>query len=684
MEDYLTRRNKTRLISEIFEDMRKLSQSDGALHGISRLVYRDLFVVVDRHEGCVVDKPERRWSTSKLNKNELFLLLGLMVQSPTDRTYIVPSVDDDFFASADALFSELHERLMADAIFARHSASEESVERSNLIGLLARESIYYGADSIYLHQLISFSQDRYRKDKEWLLRNVGISICSIIDITKFILNRINFQMTVIGHKLREGYELNDSHLTGSLLISKEDVRSKFGAKADAYFSMFVSPNANANKRFKSPFDINKVAIKPVINLGDYLYVPVQYRLCESIYESPFYWMMDDSEYADTHAKHRGEFLEKITVDILRSVFGAQHMHENVMITQNGRDYVGEIDVLVEYGEFVIVAQAKSKRITLEARSGNAKALEADFEGAIQKPYAQALDCINLIKGGASCIDKNGNELEIPNLSRFYPLVVLSDHFPASTSLSRAMLERDNSIAPVIWDIGVLDCTTRILPTPIELLCYLKCRSEAFDNVISDSEFNYLGYHIQNKLAFDSEIDIIELDRTHATVVDDFMIAKDVGIDPDRPIGILERHEIPVISTLIRELKSAPPMASSTVIDLYDLSSESLENLSVIILNLRKEIYETRKKIKAFSIGTVSGGFTYAVTLQRGEKEILAAEAIGARHKYDKGRDRWYVIVDSIETDLPIDHLLPLVWPWTEDENKAKMSRKVAEMFKATN
>ena len=684
MEDYLTRRNKTRSITEIFEDIRILSQSDGALHGISRLVYRDIFVVVDRHEGCVVDDPEHRWSTSKLNKNELLLLLGLMVQSPTDRIHEVPFVDDGFFASADALFGELHERLIADMKFAFHRTTEESVESSNPIGLFARESIYYGADSIYLHQLISFSQDRYKKDKEWLLRNVGISICSIIDITKFILNRINFQMTVIGHKLREGHEPNDSHLTGSLLISKEDVRSKFGTKADAYFSMFVSPNSNANKRFKCPFDINKVAIKPVIDLGDYLYVPVQYRLCESIYESPFYWMMGDSEYADTHAKHRGGFLEKITVDILRSVFGAQHVHENVMITQNGRDYVGEIDVLVEYGEFVIVAQAKSKRITLEARAGNAKALEADFEGAIQKPYAQALDCINFIKGGASCIDKNGNELEIPDLPRFYPLVVLSDHFPASTFFSRAMLERDNNIAPVIWDIGVLDCTTRTLPTPIELLFYLKCRSDTFDNVISDSEFNYLGYHIQYKLAFDSEIDIIELDRAYATVVDDFMIAKDVGIDPDRPIGILERHEIPVISALIRELKSAPPMAASTVIDLYDLPVEALKKLSVKILNLHKEIYKTRKEIKALSIGTVSGGFTYAVTLRRGEKEILAADAIGAKHKYDKGRDRWYVIVDSVETDSPIDHLLPLVWPWTEDKDKAEMSRKVAEMFKRTN
>ena len=62
-----------------------------------------------------------------------------------------------------------------------------------------------------------------------------------------------------------------------------------------------------------------------------------------------------------------------------------------------------------------------------------------------------------------------------------------------------MLERGDEIAPVIWDIGVLDCIARLLPTPIEMLFYLKCRSNAFDNIMSDSEYNYLGYHIRSKL-----------------------------------------------------------------------------------------------------------------------------------------------------------------------------------------
>ena len=330
-----------------------------------------------------------------------------------------------------------------------------------------------------------------------------------------------------------------------------------------------------------------------------------------------------------------------------------------------------------------MVQAKSKRITLKARAGETEALKADFKGAIQDPYRQAFECIEHIKAGARCIAKDGKELEFHGLPRFFPMVVLSDPFPASTMLSRAMLERSDEIAPVIWDIGVLDCIARLLPTPIEMLFYLKCRSDAFDNIVSDSEYNYLGYHIRAKLALPPESDMLMLERDFATLVDDFMIAADLGIEADRPVGILERLEIPVISELLKELKNADPRVASVVIDLYNFSSAALEDISTTILNLREEVAATRKEIKAFSIPTEAGGLTYAVTLRRDSKVARAAYVIGAKHKYDTKSDRWYVVLDSIETDNPIDALSPLVWPWMEDENKAQASQQVARMFNSS-
>ena len=57
---------KPRSTAEIFEDLRAIAQSDGALHEISSLIYRDDFVTVDRYDGHVVDCSEYRCTRAKI------------------------------------------------------------------------------------------------------------------------------------------------------------------------------------------------------------------------------------------------------------------------------------------------------------------------------------------------------------------------------------------------------------------------------------------------------------------------------------------------------------------------------------------------------------------------------------------------------------------------------------------
>jgi len=432
--------------------------------------------------------------------------------------------------------------------------------------------------------------------------------------------------------------------------------------------------------FVDPFAINAVAIAPVIDLGEHLYVPNQYRLFETIYESPFYWMISDHAYSDVAAEHRGIFLERTAAHIFRSVFGADNVHENVTIRRSSKEIAGEVDVLVVYGEFVLVVQAKSKRVTLKARAGDIEALKADFAGAIQSPYQQALNCAELIRKGAECVTADGKVLSFFSLPRLFPVVLLSDPFPASTILSRTMLERGDNIAPVVWNLGELDCVARLLPTPIEMIFYLKCRSDVFDKVLSDSEYNFLGFHIKYKLALPNDADFISLERDFATVVDDYMVSADFRINVQRPLGVLERLDIPVMNDLLAQLKSASPSIASVVIDLYDFSKVALQELSDRILEIRDDVAATGKATKAFSVPTATGGLTYAVTRKYDENAQRAAEAIGAKHKYDTRSDRWYVILDSIETSNPIDGLLPIVFPWKEDEQEAELSSKVGKLF----
>ena len=247
MEEY----NKTgqvepRSVADIFEDLRALAQSAGALHEISSLLYRDHVVTVDRHDGRVIDSPEYRWSISKLNKNEVLLLLGLMVQSQTNHTYTAQAINNGFAAKADALFREFHVALILDL------NTRPSDEGEDSIGLFAREAIYYGAEGNYLHQFFNFSRKRYREDREWLLQNVGISICSMLDIAKFIIDHINAKIAAVGQHREQGHKFSNRDLTTSLSIAKEDVRKQFGAKSDAFFAKFVSPITATNMGFYGP------------------------------------------------------------------------------------------------------------------------------------------------------------------------------------------------------------------------------------------------------------------------------------------------------------------------------------------------------------------------------------------------------------------------------------------------
>lgn len=231
-------------------------------------------------------------------------------------------------------------------------------------------------------------------------------------------------------------------------------------------------------------------------------------------------------------------------------------------------------------------------------------------------------------------------------------------------------------------MGFFDCASRMLPSPIEMLFYLKARGDVFDRIISDSEHNFLGYHIRAKLALPPEADFMVIDRDFATVVDDYMISADLGVEPKRPKGVLEAIEIPLIGELLAELRTAPAEIAAVVIELYEFSGAALEEVGRNIAMLRDEVAKTRKAIKAFSLPTESGGLTYAVTLDASERSHVAAAAIGRKHKYETKSDRWYVIVDSISTEGPIDGLLPLVWPWVEDADEADKAARVATMLRS--
>lgn len=155
-------------------------------------------------------------------------------------------------------------------------------------------------------------------------------------------------------------------------------------------------------------DFNEVAARPLLptDRGTVLLFS-HYAIYEAMYESPFFWMWDDKPYRPIAAKHRGAFTEQFAARRLTGVFGREHVHTNVNL-HRGKNIVGEADVLVIYGDRLIIVQAKAKKLTIAARKGNDSQLKADFAAAIQDSYDQGWQCANeMLAGGGGWLMTKG-------------------------------------------------------------------------------------------------------------------------------------------------------------------------------------------------------------------------------------------------------------------------------------
>ena len=139
----------------------------------------------------------------------------------------------------------------------------------------------------------------------------------------------------------------------------------------------------SNTDFATASDFNAATAAPLIEVDVGRYLLFQnYTLAEAVYTTPSYWMGDDRHYRDIYSDNRGKFAERFCEERLSAVFGRDCVFANVKLV-SGKRLLGEVDVLVLYGDRAIVVQAKSKRLTLEARKGDLQKARADFAKAVQ-------------------------------------------------------------------------------------------------------------------------------------------------------------------------------------------------------------------------------------------------------------------------------------------------------------
>jgi hypothetical protein len=210
---------------------------------------------------------------------------------------------------------------------------------------------------------------------------------------------------------------------------------------------FALPEGETNQAFTALDDFNVVNAQPLLRVNQSEFLVFQgYSLAEALYEAPFYWMSADKTYRAAAMNNRGRFAEAFSTERLQRVFGKARVHTNVDIYESKGRKLGEIDVLVVFANRAIVLQAKSKRLTLEARKGNDQVIKDDFKKGVQDSYDQGRLCASMLTDARyRFVDATGKELTFNrDFKEAYILCVVSDHYPALSFQSRQFLKHQET------------------------------------------------------------------------------------------------------------------------------------------------------------------------------------------------------------------------------------------------
>lgn len=550
---------------EIFEELAKLCSSPGYVHAIASLCFRDNMIA---YSGDM--KPEdmqHLFSMTRLIRTETSTLIGLLLKNEID--YSLPAADmmQKYLDQTEALLEEIHHSMSAPfwAALDPEKLADKSFNPFTS-GAMLREPIFYGGESAYSFQYRDLSPRKYASDDEWLKVNKGFSIQTARDIVYAIGKLQNEKSIPTLMAMRDKRPEQWTYLPGFMFTVQEVVEHAHIDRAvvEKVLTAFAISDEERNYSFSALHDFNIANATPLLRTKDDAYILFHiYSLVEALYEAPFYWMGADPAYVSTAMRHRGLFTEEFAAERLELVFGEDKVYSNVNIIESKSTKVGEIDVLVLFGNRAIVVQAKSKRLTLEARRGNDGQLRDDFKKSIQDSCDQGYSCARLLGNAKYTLkDDNSKEVVIPMaLKEVYVLCVISDHYPGLSFQARQFLKyeaTETTPPPFVLDVFTLDAMTEMLDSPLRLLSYVDRRTKYSDKLMASHELTILSYHLKQNLWFNEEHDMVMLEDDISTDLDLAMLVRRDDIQGKRtPDGILTRFSSTSLGHIIEQIEARP-------------------------------------------------------------------------------------------------------------------------------
>lgn len=663
---------KPREESQILEDLATLAASPGYVHAVAHICHRDNVIHIKGN--LKPSDMDRLFSRERLIRTELTTLIGLMAKNPLDLSEQSADVVEGYVRRTDILMEELHNAMSYPMLASMFEAVKGGTRPPDpWRGHGMREPIFYGTESAYAFQYRDLVPEKYGADDDWMLEAKGFTSGQARTIAKTMCALMDDKGTRLFADARTTKAQPQTWLPAFEFSSNEVAfRSEVARDVvDAFFRVFSFTGDNA--AFKEVGDFNEVAARPLLPTGrGTVLLFSHYAICEALYESPFFWMWEDKTYRPTAAKHRGVFTEQFAARRLAAVFGRQHVHTNVNL-QRGKDIVGEADVLVIYGDRLIIVQAKAKKLTIAARKGNDNQLKADFAAAIQDSYDQGWACANeMLAGGCRLVDDNGNEVELPlNIKEVFLFSLVSEHYPAlAFQASQSLKFRTTDVIrpPFVMDVFLLDTLTEMLRTPLRLLGYVKLRVAVSDKLMSGHELTVLGYHLKQNLWLDEKYDRVMLEDSIAQDLDAAMLVRrDNQPGDDTPVGILTKMRGTRYESLIREIEArADPATLELGFHLLSMDEDSCRNVHRVLETItRKAQLEGKRQDVTLASSTPPGGVCFHCNPTPSLDAVAVLEMHCTKRKYQQRAAQWFGV--SVSPNGQVQFGVTLDFPWEPSE-----------------
>jgi hypothetical protein len=673
---------RTRSESEVFAALASLCTSPGYVHALAFLAFRDNYIRYS--DELKAEDMMHMFSPQRLVRTEMTTLVGLTLRAAIRFDLPTPDVVQEYVDQTDALLLEIHHAMLGGSAFSDPPAAG-GVDRE--APSLMREVIFYSGESAFVFQYRDLCVKKYAEDEEWLTKNKGFTM---VEARLVFLAVKEIQTRKLSERLSslKSVPLEQWSLLPAFLFTTSEVSDLSGVSAtrvESILSAFTAPVDETNLTFRGLHDFNVANTAPLIRSpNDEFLLFSPYSLGEAMYDSPFYWMNLDTAYVSTAMSHRGQYTEEFCADRLAAVFGERNVYKNVRIIGPKEKDLGEVDVLVIFGDRVIIVQAKSKRLTLEARRGNDRIIKDDFRKSVQEAYDQGFTCAQLL-GDPSLkfVEQARGEVEIPRHAKeIYIICAVSDNYPALHFQARHFLAVKHApkiLSPLVTDVFGIDVMAEMLDSPLRFLSYLNRRAQYDDKLLAPDELTILSFHLKKNLWIDEEkYDVVMMMDDITADLDVAMCVRRDNVDGKRtPDGILTRLAGSAFERLIQEIESrAEPATIELGMMLLRLSEDAAIRVSAAI-ELTTERSRRDGKPHDFVL-PISEGSTGFIVHSNFDSDPIALARL-RRHclerKYLSKANTWYGICLA-PTDTAVRFGVNLDFEWTYDAGMEGRTRHI--------